>query len=510
MSKFYLTTPLYYVNASPHIGHAYTTVIADCMARWRRLKGEEVFFLTGTDEHGEKIKKAAENSGKEVKPFVDETVENFKSLWRKLDVSYDLFLRTTDSYHETAVKKVITTLAKKGDIYKANYQAYHCIPCESFWTEIQLGGKKICPDCGREVSKINEENYFFKLSQYENWLRDYLKANPDCILPKTRFNEVMGFLENNKLEDLCISRPKSRVSWGIDFPLDEKYVVYVWFDALLNYISGIGFSSDEKKFKKFWPADIHFMAKDILRYHAVFWPIMLKALGLEPPRLVFAHGWWKFEGEKMSKSRGNIVNPLEVVEKFGVDALRYFLLREIPIGVDGNFFLKPLINRINSDLANDLGNLLYRVLNMSEKYFQGKVCSKGGSFPPEFEPFLKDNQLLKSYQEDMDSCQFSSGLEKLWSFIGAMNKYVEDKKPWVLFKEKRLDELEQFIWSLLEGIRIVAVLVFPVMPQTSQAIFRQLGREFKPKEVKVWLKGDFTVKKEAPLFPRIDLEQHAD
>ncbi|MBU2250693.1 MAG: class I tRNA ligase family protein, partial [Candidatus Omnitrophica bacterium] len=252
MAKFYITTPLYYVNASPHIGHAYTTVIADCTARWRRLKGEEVFFLTGSDEHGEKIKKAAESSGKEVKVFVDEIVKNFENLWQRLNISYDRFIRTTDSYHQAAVKKVIKTLAEKGDIYKANYQAYHCIPCESFWTPTQLAGKELCPDCGRGVSQIDEENYFFKLSKYESWLKDYLKNNPDSIMPKTRYNEVIGFLENNQLEDLCISRPKLRVSWGIDFPLDDKYVVYVWFDALINYISGAGFASDEKKFKKFW------------------------------------------------------------------------------------------------------------------------------------------------------------------------------------------------------------------------------------------------------------------
>jgi methionyl-tRNA synthetase len=515
-SKFYLTTPLYYVNASPHVGHAYTTVIADCMARYKRLRGDGVFFLTGTDEHGEKIKKAADERKEEIKTFVDSIVKNFQDLWSKLNISYDLFIRTTDAYHEEAVKTAIKILFEKGDIYKANYQAYHCIPCEAFWTPTQVKEAGGCPDCKRPVQQIEEENYFFRLSKYEGWLKRYLKEHPASVMPKVRYNEVMGFLENCPLEDLCISRPKQRVAWGVDFPLDENYVVYVWFDALLNYISGPGFHTDTGKFKQLWPADIHFMAKDILRYHAVFWPIMVHALGLEPPRIVFAHGWWRFEGEKMSKSRGNIVNPLDLIRQVGVDALRYFLLREVPIGTDGNFSWSALINRTNSDLANDLGNLVFRVLNMSEKYFQGNVSQPSDfSPPPEFLPFCQAQGLSKVYQECMDKAEFSLALEEVWKFINTMNKYIEDKKPWALFKEGRKDELGHLVWSLLEGIRAVAVYMFPFMPETAQSIIRQLGRSTDAAGFSLaeaadntvhWIGGSFEIKKESPLFPRIDVD----
>ncbi|MDP2923453.1 MAG: methionine--tRNA ligase [Candidatus Omnitrophota bacterium] len=511
MSKFYLTTPLYYVNASPHIGHAYTNIISDCMARFRRLRGDEVFFLTGTDEHGEKIKKSAQNYAKETKVFIDEVVENFKDLWKELNISYDFFIRTTDSFHSDTVKEVIRTLHKKGDIYTAKYRGFYCMPCESFWNESQVKEAGGCPDCKRAVEEIEEENYFFKLSKYESWLKDYLKSNPDFIKPKIRYNEVMGFLENNRLTDLCISRPKKRVSWGIDFPLDNNYVVYVWFDALLNYISAVGFGVDEEKFKKLWPADIQFMAKDILKQHAVFWPIMLRALEIEMPRVIFAHGWWKIGEEKISKSKGNIVNPLELIAAFGqketgVDALRYFLLREVAVGVDGNFSWKALVIRTNSDLANDLGNLVYRTLNMAEKYFGGGVLSVAKGMPLEFKESLSN--LEENYISLMDNVGFSLCLESIFKFVSAMNKYIEDTKPWVLWKEKKEDETKHFLYSLLEGIRLVALYLYPFIPYTAGSINRQLGLKprFDLKDRSWSTQNNFNIKREQPLFPRIDVD----
>jgi len=501
MKKFYSTTPIYYVNASPHIGHAYTNIVADCLVRFKKLTGSEVFFLTGTDEHGEKVKKVALSEGKDPQEFVDSIVVNFKKLWEVLNIKHDFFIRTTDRVHKMAVQEVIKILSEKGDIYKAQYKGFYCVPCEGFWTKAQVKESKGCPECKREVEELVEENYFFKLSKYETWLKEHLKNNPDFVKPKTRYNEVIGFLANNKLEDLCISRPKKRVSWGIEFPLDTDYVVYVWFDALLNYISAIGFGQDQDKFNKWWPADVHFMAKDIIRHHAIFWPIMLKALDLKLPNLVMAHGWWKMDSQKMSKSIGNIVNPFELVESYGVDALRYFLLREIPLGADGNFSVEALISRTNSDLANDLGNLVFRVLNMADKYFNREV--KNGDFA--FKKYIDQSEFKGTYTEKMESLDFSQALSFIWGFISVMNKSIEDIKPWALAKEKRIDELQAFIWSLLEGIRLVSVAIWPFMPATGEAILEQLGRTLADSKNMETKFQDFKVTKKNPLFPRIDV-----
>jgi methionyl-tRNA synthetase len=514
MGKFYLTTPLYYVNASPHIGHAYTNIITDCIARFKRLMGEEVFFLTGTDEHGEKIKKSAE--GEDVKEFVDRVVGNFKNLWGKLNISYDYFIRTTFSFHQDVVKQVIISLFNKGDIYKEKYRGFYCIPCESFWTQPQVKESGGCPECKREVQEIEEENYFFRISKYERWLKEYLKSNPDFIRPTIRYNEVVGFLESNSLTDLCISRPKKRVSWGVEFPFDKEYVVYVWFDALLNYISGVGFYFDEDRFKKFWPADIHFIGKDILRQHAIFWPIILKALDIEMPRLIFAHGWWKIGEEKISKSRGNIVNPLELItaleqsaagrKSAGVDILRYFLLREVPLGMDGSFSWKAIVSRANSDLANDLGNLVYRTLNMAEKYFAGKISSLNREIPDVLRgPILS---LEKKYVNAMNKIEPSIALEDIFRLINVMNKYIEDSKPWILWREEEKEQIKHFLYSLLEGIRIISLYLYPFLPYTTISINRQLGigEDFSFHNVGWGGREGYQIYKDLPLFPRIDVD----
>ncbi len=516
MKKFYLTSPIYYVNASPHIGHAYTNIICDCMARFRRIKGENVFFLTGTDEHGEKIQKAADKEEVSIQSFIDSKVDIFKQLWPKLNVDYDFFVRTGWQNHVQVVKKVIEKLFQKGDIYKSKYSAFYCVGCETFWTKLQLEKGQKCPECRRDTEQIEEENYFFKLSKYEKWFKKYLKNNPEFIRPKIRYNEVNGFLENHPLTDLCISRPKKRISWGIDLPIDQDYVVYVWFDALINYISGIGYDFDEKKFNTFWPADIHFIGKDILRHHAIFWPIMLKALDLEIPKCIFAHGWWKIEEEKISKSKGNIVNPFDLISQLtellgrdsnlSADALRYFLMREIPVGADGNFSLKALINRINSDLANDLGNLVYRSLNMAQKYHQGEVKAVFKKMPQEFQKSI--HKLENNYDQFIIRGEFHKALDALFELVSVINKYIEDTKPWILKKEQKEKELDSFLYAICEGIRIISIYLYPIMPKTSYSIQKQLGIKdisFSTREAKWASVDNFIIKKEKPLFPRIDV-----
>ncbi|MEI8345456.1 MAG: methionine--tRNA ligase, partial [Candidatus Omnitrophota bacterium] len=373
---FYVTTPIYYVNAKPHIGHAYTSIAADALARYHRLCGKRVLALTGTDEHGQKVAKAAAEASVTPREFTDRISATFRDLWTEFGLSFDDFIRTTEPRHRSAVEKFWKLLDERGQIYKALYRGWYCTPCETFFTERQVlaeAGAKVCPDCKRPVEQIEEENFFLKTSQYQAWLREHIMAHPDFIQPDIRRNEVLGFLDNNTLQDLCISRPAGRLSWGIPSPLSATHVTYVWFDALINYVTACGFADDAGRFAQWWPADVHLVGKDILRHHAVYWPIMLKAAGMEVPRQIFAHGWWVQGGQKMSKSLGNVVDPLEVARRYGFDAFRYFLLREVPFGFDGSFSEEALVNRFNHDLANDLGNLLHRSLSMCEKYFGGEI-----------------------------------------------------------------------------------------------------------------------------------------
>ncbi len=507
MKKYYITTPLYYVNAKPHIGHAYTNILCDAFARFHRQTGEKVFFLTGTDEHGTKIEKVAKAAGLEPRPYVDSIVPEFKKLWELLGIEYDFFIRTTDDLHKKSVAEILKKLEAEGKIYKATYIGWYCTPCESFWTELQLKEGK-CPDCGREVQQLSEDNYFFKLAEYQPWLIKYIQENPEFIQPEMRKNEILGFLRE-PLEDLCITRPRARMAWGIDYPNSPEHVVYVWFDALINYISAAGYPLEMQKFESLWPADVHVVGKDILRQHAVYWPIMLKSLDLPLPKKVLAHGWWTMSGTKVSKSRGNAVNPEDLCTKYGVDAFRYFMLHEVTLGQDGAFSEDLLAERYTTDLANDLGNLWFRVVTMLQKYFGGKI--------PNSEPKFFENELLKRSFEllpkvtmNMKNYDLRGSLDAIFEIFKRANQFVEEQKPWVLAKDPaNAKTLAMTMFVLVESVAHAAYLLQPFIPGTAQKILTLLNIPIKPgisaeEFAAPFVSPDRIIERGEALFPRLE------
>lgn len=505
--KFYITTPIYYPSANLHIGHALTTVMADTMSRYKRLRGYDVWFLTGSDEHGQKIERSAKNQGVEPKAYVDNIVAGFKRLWSRLDISNNDFIRTTDERHKKVVQEIFKKIYEKGDIYKSEYEGRYCTPCETFFTERQLVDGN-CPDCGRPVELIKEESYFFKMSEYQDQLLEYIEKNPEFIQPVSRRNEMVNFIKQG-LEDLCVSR--TTFDWGIPVPINEKHVIYVWFDALTNYISALGYGTEKDElYQKFWPADIHLVGKDIVRFHTIIWPTILMAADLPLPKKVYGHGWLLLESGKMSKSKGNVVDPNVLIDKYGVDAIRYFLLREIPAGSDGYYSEEALIHRCNTDLANDFGNLVSRTVAMVDKYFAGVIPE--GNVSGEFDEDLKALAAqvpgeAEGYLENMD---FANALATIWKLISRANKYIDETMPWVLAKsEAEKGRLGTVLYNLLEAIRISTTLLLPAMPKTPSKVGEQIGFNFDNTnwdDAKTWglLKAGTKVNKKEAIFPRID------
>lgn len=512
MKKFYITTPIYYVNSEPHIGSAYTTIIGDIIARYKRLVGYDVFYLTGTDEHGQKILQAAKEKGVEPQQLCDELSEKFKKLWKDLNITNDYFIRTTDPEHVKTVQFFVSKMLENGDIYKGIYKGWYCVPCETYWNEEEIkydeNGKQICPSCGRPLNFVEEENYFFKLSKYTEPLLKHFKNNPDFVEPEFRKNEMLKILEGG-LKDLSITR--TTFNWGIPMPNDPKHVIYVWVDALINYVSAIGYGRDNETFNKWWPADVHLIGKEINRFHSIIWPAMLMSVGLPLPKKIFAHGWLTVNGQKISKSLGNAIDPREFVKKYGNDVIRYYLTRDIVFGKDGDFSEENLVQRLNSDLANDYGNLLHRTVAMIVKNFDSII--------PEPEELLENDKvliehfenLLNKYYSYMDTFKLTNALEEIWNYIGEINKYFDENKPWILAKEGNKKRLATVLYNSLEAILRVATLLIPFMPDSSNELYKRLSQDVKPSEVfeRKWyvLKSGQKVTHGKPLFNKIDLKK---
>jgi methionyl-tRNA synthetase len=521
--KFYITTPIYYVNDVPHIGHAYTTIAADTLARYHRLRGDAVFFLTGTDEHGQKVEKAAQERGLTPKAHADSMTVNFQRLWEKLEISNDAFIRTTDKEHIAVVQELLQTLYVNGEIVRRTYEGWYCTPDERFWTEKEIVEGK-CPDCGRPVERISESNYFFLMSRYQQRLIDHIDNNLNYIQPESRRNEVLGFLQSQKLGDLCISRPKARLSWGIELPFDENFVTYVWFDALVNYYSATKYLAPEGT--AWWPAEHHLVGKDILTTHSVYWSTMLMALDLPLPKNIFAHGWWTRDGKKMSKSIGNVIDPNAVVDEYGADAFRYFVLREMPFGADGNYSEQAITRRYNTELANDLGNLLSRVLTMIGKFFDGKIPPRGDENGHDKKLRLSAEAVRANIEEallptpdenELTYLSFMSYLQDVWLHITFANRYVEQNAPWTLAKNKDMERLGAVLYNLSESLRLIALYLYPVMPSTSQKIWDAIGIEKKiaacrMDEEQPWgtLPAGAAIRSGTQLFPRIDQKTNTE